>query len=468
MIWSIIQTIGKQGTTLLVFAVLSLLLNPKDFGILGMALVWIYFIQVFAEIGFGAALIQRQNVNSKHFSTTFFINIGTGILLTIIGIILSWPCAYFFKTPEIQPIVAVLSFGFIISSFSLTQMAIIQKELRFKDLAIRDIAASLFGGIVGIVLAYLKFGVWSLVVQILITYIVGSILLWNMSKWRPVLKEFSLQYIKELWPYSSKIFAFNIFKYFAQNTDKLIIGYFLGAVSLGLYTFAFKFVVYPISAIVGAIGIYLFPKYSAMQENLQAINKSYLFVVKTINSIVVPLMVMIVFLSPIIIPIIWGEKWISAVPLIQIFAVLSILQSFISPVGQLMKALDRPGWLFSWSIFITILVSIFIWLGIYYKGINGAAFGITAAYILSLPVNSFIMNKLIKLNIRDIINSLVPSVCAGLLMGLLLFWVMNSGVFLNSIKVYIGLPVSILLYLICLILLDKPFVIKIYRRLIKI
>ena len=147
--------------------------------------------------------------------------------MTLIGITLSWPCALFFKTPQLQPIVAVLSFGFIINSFSLTPLAFLQKKLRFKDLAIRDISASLIGGIAGIILALLKFGVWSLVIQSLTTYILGTILLCHMCKWRPYVKEFSFQYIKDLWGYSSTIFAFQFLKYFAQNTDKLIIGYFL-------------------------------------------------------------------------------------------------------------------------------------------------------------------------------------------------------------------------------------------------
>lgn len=468
MIWSFIQTIGKQGTTFIVLAILAMFLDPTDFGIIGMALTWVAFIQVFSEIGFGAALIQRQNVKSKHFSTVFFVNVVSGILLTFIGIICSWPCALFFKTPEIQPVMAVLSSGFIINSFSLTQLVIAQKELRFKDLAIRDISASLFGGGIGIALAYLKYGVWSLVAQLIITYLVASILLWNMTKWRPILREFSFQCIRDLWQYSSKILAFNIFKYFTQNIDKLFVGYLLGPVALGLYTFAFKVAVQPISIVTGAIGGYLFPKYSMMQEDLSAIKKSYLFVNKVINSIATPLMVIIVLLSPILIPLIWGQKWIQTIPLIQVLAILGVLESLVSPVGQLMKALDRPGWLFNWSIVITVMVSIFIWVGTYYRGIIGATFGITTAYIIGLVVILFIIRKLVHISIHNILTSLIPSILSSLLMGLLLFWILNSKMLLTDTKIFIGLFLSGLLYAICLILFDNPFVITIYRRLVKV
>jgi len=467
MIWSIVQVIGKQGTTLLTITILALFLNPTDFGILGMAMAWIAFIQIFSELGFGAALIQRQDLNSRYFSTIFFINVAAGIFLTLIGVSLSGPCAIFFKTPRVKPIMAVLSLGFAINSFSLTQVTLAQKELRFRDLAIRDISAALIGGIAGIISVILGFGVWSLVIQLLTAYLIGSILLWCMVKWRPIFREFSLQCAKELWPYSSKIFAFQIFKYFAQNIDKLIIGYFLGPVALGLYTFAFRLVAYPVSTVVGAIGNYLFPKFSIMQNSLKEINKSYLFIVKAINAIVFPFLVMVGFLSPVFIPAIWGQKWIQAIPLIQIFAVLAIAGSFISPVGQLMKALDRPGWLFIWSIYITVTIAIFVWLGVSFRGILGGAFGITMAYISGIPIIAYIVNKLLNVSYLDILKSLFPSILSGLIMGLLVFGILNFKIFMDPMNVLVGTFSGALLYLICLILFDKTFMVTIYRRLAK-
>lgn len=466
MIWSIFQVIGRQGITLIMFSLLALLLKPADFGTLAMAMTWIAFVKLFSEMGFGAALIQRQDVNSSHFSTIFITNIVVGVFLTIIGIILSFPCALFFKNPDVQPIVAVLSLNFLVNSFSWTQQAIAQKELRFRHLAIRDISAALIGGIAGIILALLGFGIWSLVVQSLVTNIIATLLIWFLSKWRPVLKEFSFKYIKQLWPYSSKIFAFIIFKYFAQNTDKLIIGYFLGNITLGLYIFAFRIVVYPISMVVGAIGNYLFPKFSRMQNDLKTINKSYLYVVKAINSVVAPLMVIVAFLSPFLVQLIWGQKWLPAVPLMQILVVVAIAQSLISPVGQLMKALNRPGWLIYWSVFFGLIVSILIWVGIHY-GLAGAVGGLALAHIFAIPIIFFISIRLIHIKLGDILNALFPSLLSTLLMGLLTWFVFHSEILIADLRVVIGLFLGVALYLISLMWLDKPFLANIFSRLVK-
>lgn len=465
MIWSIVQVVGKQGSALLIFVILALFLNPADFGILGMAMVWTAFIQVFSEIGFGAALIQRQDVNSKHFSTIFFINVVVGILLTFIGILLSWPCAFFFKTSDVQPIMAVLSFSFVINSFSLTQVAIAQRELRFRKLAIRDISASLTGGLVGITFAYLKFGVWSLVIQSLTTSLIGTILLWYMFRWRPISKEFSFQNVRELWPYSSKIFAFNILKYFAQNTDKLIIGYFLGSVALGLYTFAYKLIVYPISSFVGAIGGYLFPKFSKIQDDLATIKSTYLFISKATNSIVTPIMVVIALLSPTIIPVIFGQKWIPAVSLIKILTILAIMTPWISYVGQVMKSLNRPGWLINWSVLVAILVSLLIWIGST-LGIAGATTGLVIAYIIALPVNFWVLSKLIHYSIKDIFSSVIPSLLSSLFMGLVLWVALRNGEILSNFKIPVSLLFAVTSYLAIMIFIDKPFLKVLFRKIV--
>jgi len=465
MIWAVVRAGGSQGISLLVFVILAVFLNPEDFGIFGMALTWTNFIRSFSQMGFGAALIQRQNVGPKHFSTTFFMNIAAGIFLTIIGIALSWPCALFFRTPGVQPVVAVLSLGFLVSAFSLTQMAIAQKELRFRALAFREISACLTGGLVGIVLAWLRFGVWSLVAQSLVTALVSTILLCNICEWRPKFGEFSFQCIRELWPFSSRIFLFDILKYFTQNSDRILIGYLLGPAALGIYTFAVRVVVRPIVTVVGAIGTYLFPKYSMFQDDHSAIEASYLFTTKIINSFVLPLMAMVFFLSPVLVPAILGTEWSSVVPLMQILSIIAIAQLFISPVGQLMKALNRPGWLLRWSIFITVVVCISIGVGAYYFDMIGVASAIAAAYVLGAFINLLILKRLIHIGFRRVFIAILPSTLSSLLMVPVFTFVFGIERFPMEHRLVIAGICSIVLYTISMLCLDKPFVLKLIRKL---
>ena len=262
--WAVAQQVGRQSANYVVFLALALLLTPRDFGVVSLAASWVAFLSVFGEMGFAAALVQRPTLESGHLSTTFALNLAAGAVLTVLGVLISEPLARFFHTPEAAPVLVALSAGFILNAPSLTQAAFAQRELRFRELALRDTGAAILGGVVGIVLALSGWGVWSLVGQTLTTTATGTALLWRLSPWRPRLSEVSGERARELWGYGSKIFWFSVFKYFAQNGDRLVVGYLAGPIALGVYSFAHRLVVYPVATLTGAIGNYLFPRFARL------------------------------------------------------------------------------------------------------------------------------------------------------------------------------------------------------------
>ncbi len=465
MFWSLIQTCGRLGTGFIVFLVLATLLEPEDFGLLGMALAVTSFVQAFSEVGFGPALIQRQNLRTTHISSVFIFNIFLGTLLTVFGMVLALPGAWLFDIAELRPLIATLSLGFLVNAFSLTHTAIALRKMRFKALAMRDIVASITGGLVGITMAYGGYGVWSLVAYSLVTGVVSAVLVWFMIKVNISPREASVGALKELWSYSSSIFGFNVIKYFAHNTDKLLIGYLLGSFALGLYTFAFKVVVFPVGLFVGAIGRYIFPKYSKLQDQVEAIEESYGFILKIINTAIFPLLVLIVVGSPFFVPYVWGDKWSEAVPVMQILALLAFVQSIISPVGQVMKALGRPQWLLRWSLYITLVVMIFIWYGAIIYGLEGATWGITLAYVTGVPVNLYILKRLIGLRPVGVVDALYPSVVAGAVAAIPALWIMLDRPFTPFENIVSLVAVSIIVYILNMAVLDRRFLLEIIRRL---
>jgi PST family polysaccharide transporter len=418
--WSMMQILGKQGVAYFAFLVLSFILEPKHFGVLAMAMAWIGFVNVFAEIGFGAAIIQKDQIHNGHLNTTFFVNVAIGLVLLLVGIGLSWVAAWFFKTPEVQPVLAALSFGFLINALSLTQVAYLQRNLQFKKLAIRDLAASVLGGLMAVFLAINGFGVWSLVFQSLTVYAVSSILIWCYSSWRPGVKDVSILHLKDLWSFSSKIFQFNIFKYFAQNTDQVLVGYFLDSTAMGYYTFAFRIVIFPFTTFVGSIGGYLFSKYARMQYDVASIKDNFFKVFKIFNSLICPLLIVLAFWGHVYIPMIFGERWNQSLEIFPVLALVAFLQTNISPIGNLMKALNKPDWLLKWSILITALVCITFLGGAKY-GLYGIAVSLLLSYSVGIFVNYYILVKLIKCDFADLRKFLkfiaIPVVITCILIG---------------------------------------------------
>ena len=180
MIWAILQVGGRQLTSLLVFAILGVLLAPRDFGLVGMAMAWLSIVQSFSDLGLGAALMQRREIGQAHFSTVFLLNVGVGVALTLVGAGLSWPAAWFFHEPALQPVAIALSLNFLVGSVSAAQAAVAQRELRFRRLAIRDVAGTALGGGAGIGLAAAGWGVWSLVAQSSLTGLAAAVLIWPL------------------------------------------------------------------------------------------------------------------------------------------------------------------------------------------------------------------------------------------------------------------------------------------------
>lgn len=418
MIWSFIQTFGKLGVNFLFFALLAKYLNPHEMGVVSICMLISSIILSFSELGFGAALIHKERVSKEHCSTVFFANLLMGLFWAILCYIFADYVSQIFKSEEIVTILKVMSFGFIINSTSLVQIAILQKEMKFKELAKRDILASVSGMVVGVISLVYGAGVWSFVIQLMLYYIIGSLTIWQLTGWRPKYNECSLHLLSELWPFSSSIILANIITFSAKNTDKIIIGGLLGPHALGIYSFGSNLILTPIIAFNGAIGSYLFPKYSAMRDRIVETRSSYLGIMKLTLFLLFPVIIMFSQIVDILIKFVWGDVWIEAVPIIQVLCIVALLGTLIAPSGQLMKSFGKPEWLLYWSFFSASLSLILIFIGIKIAGLMGVAFGLIFSNILSLPIILTVLNRLIQVDIKTLFDQLKSILLASILVAM--------------------------------------------------
>ena len=318
--WAVAQQVGRQSANYVVFVLLALLLTPRDFGVVSLAASWIAFLSVFGELGFGAALVQRPKLEPGHLSTTFALNIGAGAVLTLLGVATAEPLARFFHTPEAAPVFLALSFGFLLNAPGLSQAALAQRELRFRDLALRDTAAALMGGAVGIVLALTGWGVWSLVAQTLTTTTTGN---------RSAVADLALAAKAKRGESGARPGAVGL-----QLPDLLVQrvqvlraergppprGVPRGAGALGVYAFAFRLVVSPVATLSGAIGNYLFPRFARLQQDRAAVSAVYLRATGALETAVLPPLALAAVIAPLAIPLLFGARWADAAVLVQLFA----------------------------------------------------------------------------------------------------------------------------------------------------
>ncbi len=398
--WSAVAQGGKQLSQFIITVILARLLAPTDFGLLGMAMVFTGFIAIFSELGLSGALIQKQNADEGHYSSAFWLNVLVGVVLTI-GFIFAAPViAAFYRRPELESILVVLAFNFLLSSFTIVQQAILTKNMDFKALMVRDLAAVIAAGIAGIFFAYRGFGVWSLVIQLFVFTCVNNILLWSCSSWRPKWV-FRLESLKDIFHFSSHMTGFQIVNYFARNVDSLLIGRFLGSQALGYYTLAYKLMMFPIQNFTWVLNKVMFPAFSMIQRELEKVRINYLKMIKTVTLIAFPVMAFLFIAAPDLIVLLYGERWKEAVPLVQIFCFCGMIQAIGSSGGVVYLSQGRADVQFKMSV-----VSIFLLSGTLLfavrHGVEAVALAYTVYYLLWTQVSLWVVSRLISLNVSRV------------------------------------------------------------------
>ncbi|MBF0594297.1 MAG: MOP flippase family protein [Candidatus Omnitrophica bacterium] len=398
LFWSFISQGGRQVCQVLVIAVLARLLTPDVFGLLAMAVAFTEFVNVFLEMGIGSALIQKQDAVAEHYDSAFWLNIVAGLSFMVITFFLSSAIAGFYGQPKLKIILMALSINFIVISLTIVPQSLLTKEMAFKKLALIDICAVLTSGLLGIILAFKGFGVWSLVTQVLSASLVSGILVWILSPWRPRMF-FSMGRLREIWFFGANLMGFNVLNYFARNMDKLLIGRFLGAEALGLYSLAYRMVLFPLQNVSWSIGRVMFPAFSKIQFEVDKVREVYLEMIGKIAFVTFPLMAMLFACAPEIVRIFLGDQWSGIVVLLRIFTFCGMVQSIGTTIGTVLLSQGKADWQFKLQIAGTTIVILSISLGMKW-GVCGVATAYTFQSALWVIFVLFITLRLVRGTLR--------------------------------------------------------------------
>lgn len=260
LLWSFIDSIAGQSISFVVGIILARVLNPKEFGLIGMLTIFIAISQSFIDSGFRQALIRKQNCTQADYSTIFYFNIVVGVLFYILLFVCAKSIGNFYHEPILKQLIRVLGIGLIINSFIIIQSTLLTKRIDFKLQAKISVISSFISGIISIYMAYTGWGVWSLVALTLVKYTVSSLLIWFWGNWKPIWY-FSLKSFKELFSFGSKLLVSGLIDTIYRNAYYLVIGKYFSAVELGYYTRADQFQSIPSSNLQGIIGRVSYPVY---------------------------------------------------------------------------------------------------------------------------------------------------------------------------------------------------------------
>lgn len=452
--WSFGSKIITQIISIIFGIVLARLLLPEDFGLVAMAMVMMGFAGLLADVGLGSALIQKKDATEDHFSSVFWANIGIGVVLTIALVQLSPLVAAFFNQPKLEEIVSLLSVNFIVGALAMVPTTRLSKQLAFREIALINFVGMSVSGGVAIVLAMKGYGYWSLVAQRLIERGLVTVLVWVVGRWTPKLR-FDGKAFRELFGFGSYVFLTGSIRYAAVQADKLLIGKFLNATSLGLYDKAYSMMLFPLQNISHVIGQVMFPSLSQIQDDPTRVRDLYLRMTRAISLVTFPMMAgMFVVVDSFVLGVL-GEKWIEIIPLFKIFCVVGFFVSIATVTGPIYQSLGRAKLQLKVNLVNQPIQIVGVVAGLYW-GLQGVAIGFAITTIFGVFFTWWFVSSLLEIRIWRILSNLLPTLLLSLLMGCGVW--LSSSLFLSfgALSNFIlQLFVGVILYIVLLVII-KP------------
>lgn len=416
--WTLSANISSQAISFLVTVVLARLLTPNDFGVVAISAVFTGVITLFQDVGMGAALIQRKDIDEDYLSTSFTVSLLAGVFLAFCLAAASPLVAWFYNEPVLRNIILVSSIGFLLSPFTSIHTSILAKELQFKKVALITLGTQAASGSISVILALSGSGVWSMVLGKILSQPVIIPVVWAVVRWRPR-PRIVMKCFRDLFGFSSHLLAFNLMNFFARNLDNLIIGKYLGAQALGYYSVAYNLMLKPLQLISWSIGKVLFPVFSSIQDDPRQTRAVYLKIIRSISLLTFPMMTGLFMVAEEFIVSVYGETWSQAILPLKLLCVVGAVQSIGTTGGVIFNSQGRSDL----TLRIGFASALLIIAG-FIIGIQWGLLGLIMAYIAaSIPVfflGQFFVNRLIGLDMASLFSALSPAAaCSALMVGVL-------------------------------------------------
>jgi O-antigen/teichoic acid export membrane protein len=383
---------GRAVLQVIQVAVLARLLSPADFGLIALVVALMSFLQIFADAGISNAIIHYQDITQKQLSSLYWLNVSVSTALALLLIASSSWVSGWYHEPVLNILLMLAAAAMMASALGQQLRISAQKDLRFAQLAKLELAAALCGSTSAVALAWYGAGVYSLAVGSLVAAVVGCFLAWYLlaQGWRPQWR-LRLGEIRPFLKFGGYMIGNNLATTFNNQIDVLLGTSLLGTQSMGLYSVPKNLslnVQMVINPIVTKVGL---PVMAKAQQDLALLKNMYLQTLRMTDSVNFPVYFAIAFFAPEIVHLVLGEKWQSAIPLLQIFACWGLLRSIGNPVSSLLFATGNAELAFKWNVALMLFIGPTIWLGSLY-GVQGMAIAMTSLMAgLYLPMWYFLV-----------------------------------------------------------------------------
>lgn len=433
IIWRFAERCGAQGVTFIVSIILARLLEPDDYGVIAMVTVFITISQVFVDSGMANALIQKKDADDIDFSTVFYFNIVLCAIVYLVLYIASPFVAEFYETPKLTAILRVLSLTVFISSLKNVQQAYVSRHMLFKRFFFATLGGTVAAAVIGIIMAYMGFGVWALVAQQLINSAIDTIVLWITVKWRPI-KAFSFYRLKGLFSFGWKLLVSSLIDTIYNNIRQLIIGKVYSSSDLAFYNRGKQIPNLVVTNINTSIDSVLLPALSEEQDHVDHVKTMTRRAIKTSSYIMWPMMIGLAVVAEPLTRMLLTEKWISSIPYLRIFCIIFAFQPIQTANLNAIKAMGRSDLYLKLEV-IKKTIGLLILLVVMKYGVFAIAASLLLYTLIAQVLNSSPNSKLLNYNYLEQLKDIMPYIGLACLMAIIIYPISLVG--LNDIFAFI-------------------------------
>lgn len=419
IIWGIIEKFSSIFVGFFITIMLARKLMPEDYGLINMLAIFNVLALVLIDGGFGQALIQKKNVSQKDYSTVFYFNLLLSLVLYTLLFVVSPSIAIFYNQPSLTKIARFAFLMLPINSLSIIQHTILTKYMKVKELAIVSVVSSLIGGIVGVFCAYKNMGVWSLVIQTIVSSTSRCVVLWIVNHWRPT-REFSFDTLKSIWSFSISLLGVHTLAAIFQNIYTVIIGRFFNVNDVGFYNQAQRMESTASGVVNNAVQRITFPTFSKIQDDENQLKSAYRRIINVTMFINLPIMLGLLVMANSVFSLLLTDKWLPSVPLFRLLCLTSALYPLHMINVSILKAKGKGKIYFNITLFKYSLMIVLIFFTIKIS-IWWLLVGLLVSTIISSLVTMYYCGKYIKFSLVKQFLDLFPIILITLTMVLSMY-----------------------------------------------
>lgn len=413
-LWKFGERLSAQLVTLVVSIVLARILEPDAYGVISILMVFISIANVLVVNGFSSALIQKKDADEVDFSSVFYFSVIFSVVLYIGLFIFAPYIAEWYNMPVLCPTLRVLGLRIIVGAVNSVQQAYVSRKMIFRKFFWATLGGTIFSAFVGLIMAYEGFGVWALVGQYLSNTTVNTVVLWYTVKWRPTLV-FSCKRLKGLLSYGWKLLASALIGSIYDNLRTLIIGKRYSNEDLAFYSKGKQFPELIMNNVNLSISSVLFPALSKLQDDRTKVAVASRLCVQVSTSVIAPLMLGMAAVAEPLIRLLLTDKWIPAVPYLQICCIYYLMSSIYIAHLQSYKAIGKSG-LSLMMESIDAVVGIVLVLIVYKQGVMAVAMTVLLSRGFAFVTCIIYSSRLFNLSIRKLIGDALAPIGIALVM----------------------------------------------------